>query len=179
MARNDNRKDLEVVISVDRVVLGYLAAVTKQDPQMVMVNLRDMSNVAVERLQNRDHGRKTWTIIQYPNTEMKIRATASISYNSHLSGRHHQEYEDSFKQQTGAARPTKRKEWNKSTFWEDFTKWQKENPYPYKDYNYDCLMVEFEMSGRQSYVVLTQNEIDTILVEQILLAPPEEDDGSK
>lgn len=181
-----DRKGMDIYIRVNRIVLGWLAAVSREDPKFVMANLRDMGNAAVERLQSRNGTwGSTWTSVQYPGTDTKIRCTCKIDNNGDLMQAHRQQYEAQFAKEVGLTYPkrSRKKDFDYKVYQEKCNEynnarqaWMNANPYPYRNFDYKCIMVEFDVKGRQSFVTMSQADIETFLVEDILLAPAEEDD---
>jgi hypothetical protein len=181
---SDERKSLPIFVKVNRIIIGYLAAVTKTEPQLVMVNLRDMANAAIERLQGRNgNWGNTWTNVQYPGTDLKIRCSCTIGHNSDLMSQHRAAYEKRFKEETGLVYPRRSRKkgfdfelYRKQSdeYHKSWQAWCLANPDPNRGFDYKALIAEFDVKGQQSYVTMSQDDIDTFLVENILLAPPEE-----
>ena len=166
-----NRENLPIFIQVDKSLLGYLCTALNEDAKMVLVNLRDMATIALDRLQTKSYGQMTWTKVQYPNTTFHLKIRCKIGQNHLLKIAHRQEYEDKFVSDTGFTRSKKRQELKE--FWSRFRDWQNNNPFQYVHYDYNALIIEVMLYGKASYIILSQEEIDTILVENILLAPEE------
>jgi hypothetical protein len=199
---------LPIYLTADKAVITYISMLTKTEARMVLVNLRDMSNKAIERLKSRITPKNnthryhthasTWTNITYPDTDVTFRVTIDQTYNHHLKSRHQEERRAVFLSEGNPIQlvfpePPKGKkkkkkadrDWNATNYREARAHedaWHKANPGPYKDYDYTCIMAVFKYTPNNSSFVISQEEIDTILIEEILFAPSqteEEDDGDQ
>lgn len=164
-------ENLPIYIKVNKSLLGYMCTIVKEDPKMVLVNLRDMAETALDRLKGRNYGRSTWTKIKYPNTDFHLKLQCKACDNSELRRKHWLQHELKFSKETGIDKPNTKN--GKPDFWHEFYKWKEKNPDPNANYNYDSLIIEATLFGAAACIMLSQEEIDTILVENILLAPEE------
>lgn len=187
---SDWNGDLPIIITAQRSIIDYISAVTKTDAKMILVEMRDMSNKAIVRLQERlensksRHGESTWTYVTYPGTDMRFRVEVSTANNYHLQQLHAEERRKTYEAQGGLAydrgkgrnpkvkgyRPSNWKEHN-----EAWITWQKENPSPYQGYDYKCIRSNFIYKPDGDIISISQSEIDTILIEDILFAPTSQD----
>lgn len=176
MANSTERQQMPLIMKVDRVVVGYLSAVIKADPKMVMVTLRDMGNTVIDRFLSRNSGSRTWAVFSYPGSELRIKVKVGVG-TDHVSFKLAQnEWELKFQQATGTVKT--KNEMRGSNYYSLLRDWERKgNPNPTHITNYFAVIAEFEIYGRKSYISMTQEEIDTILVENILLAPSEEEDN--
>jgi hypothetical protein len=186
MARTE--RTAPVVVQINATILGYLAAITKTDAKMVMVNLRDIATATVDRLRERDHGYSTWSKVFYPGTgDLPLKVKCSLSYHQELRQKHWKEREERCHKEIGLtyirARWGSKKhaaaQENNNKYHAARQKWYNDNPDPYKDFDYSALLVEFEVYGRGRIISMTQDEIDTVLIEDILLAPTTEEDDER
>jgi hypothetical protein len=178
MARTPNSEQ-PVYIVVDKTTVGYLSTITKTDPKIIMCNLRDLGNVAIERLQNRTHGYHTWTKAVYPDTELKVKVDVRVQYNNLLACKHADEHRKRYEQATGDTL-NKRGRNAKREAYHRYHEWCKLNPEPWSQqkFNYQSMMVQFTIadSGYKNLLMMSEDEINTVLVEEILLAPVKEDE---
>lgn len=173
-----NRNELPILIKANRTTVGFLSAQTKTDPKMVLVNLRDMANMAIERLKSRTgRQKKTWTSVTYPNTDMRFKIDIEISMNYILRQAHYDEVYSRFLADGGIDRIITRKQNNYSEHAKSWNDWSNKNPNPYKDYDYTCIMVECTYKPKNEFITLSQEEIDTILIEDILFAKGDSDEA--
>lgn len=172
---NSENATAPVAVVADRTLIGFLAAVTNTDAKIVMCNLRDMATTVVDRLRGREYGWDTWGKVEYPGTGLKLRVSVKRQRNTYLHRRLQQEYHDRFEKETGHSwrARAKKKRQARDAAW---TEWSKVNPYPHvpKDLDVTYLMTYFKVAT-DIEVMMTQDEIDTTLVEQILLAPREDE----
>jgi hypothetical protein len=181
-----NREELPIYVVADRSTIGYISALTKTDAKMVLVNMRDMANKAIERLKHRKHGKHTWTNITYPGCGMRFRVTVDITQNHKLRSEHEAERMNLYLSEggipyipsTGRWRSKNYKASNAVEHREAYHAWTLVNPSPYKDFNYECIVVTFIYKTDKDQIMISQDEIDTILIEEILFAQPssEEED---
>lgn len=181
-------RNAQIVVQINMTILGYLAAITKTDAKMVMANLRDLAHTTVERLRQRDHGYSTWSKVTYPGTgDLPLKVKCCLGVHQELLDRHRREHEARCEQEIGLKYVRARygsKKWdaakeNNEKYYKARSEWHNNNPSQYKDYDYSALVVEFEIYGRARMVSMTQDEIETVLVESILLAPQEEEDNER
>lgn len=175
MSDNSN---LPIHITCDRIVIGYIAALTKTDPKMVLVNLRDMAQVAVARLQKRKNARNAWTNVVYPNLNMRFRIHAEVCRDHKAMKAHSDERMKLFLESDGAV-PYDHKVHNWHQHQQSYVKWEKSNPNPYTNYDYRIMMVKCNYKPEDPMLTLSQEEIDTILVEDILFAGDSTNDNEE
>jgi hypothetical protein len=177
LSSSDKAND-PVAVVIDRSLLGYLAAASKEDSNIVMCNLRDLATTVVDRLRNRTYGYGTWGNVIYPNINLKLKVTVNYECNGFLRQRVHAEHYEKFTKDTGVSMRGKLpKGLKKKDRYDMFSKWIQANPWPKLEPEVDAkyFMAVFKIAA-ESQIMMTQDEIDTVLVEQILLLPPEDID---
>jgi hypothetical protein len=177
MIRMSDNSNLPIFITCDKIVVGYVAALTKTDPKMVLVNLRDMAQVAVARLQKRKNARNAWTNVVYPNLNMRFRIHAEISRDHRAMKQHSEERMKLFLESPDAV-PYDHKLYNWHQHQQSYRKWEQQNPNPYANFDYRIMMVKCNYKPEDPMLTLSQEEIDTILVEDILFAGNEAEDSN-
>lgn len=167
------KQNLPVYIKVDKTIVGYVAAVTKQSPRDIMILIRDMSSVALERYLTTTKY-KTWQKIQFPGTDLHFKIKCSREQNWELRNQHYREYLQKFEADSGLKRSKKRKEMQ--NYRKELDKWRSDNPYEYQTYDYTSLMIEACLYGKVSYIMMSQEEVEFAAIESLLLTPGEDED---
>lgn len=184
-----------IILVADKTVITYITLLTKTEAKMVLVNLRDMSNKAIERLlgklveksgtgnARRYREAKTWTYIEYPGTEIRFRVDIRESIDYQLSSKHREEHQNKFLAHMGIERPVydkKKRAWipDYVQTWTSFQNWCETNPDSNQGYDYSCIRVEFKYNPRNNNITISQDEIDTILIEDILFGENDDEPSS-
>lgn len=164
MSRLETR-DLDIKIMIDRCMLGWLSAVTKQPAKVVLCHLYDLTTKPVESLVTRNG---TWSSkkIVFPGTDIKLKVSASRCYDG------------------SAYRKAKAAWWNKCEADNldigpnDKTlpaQWKLDNPTPDRDsheFNYICCKLTL-LNGKTN-ILMSQSDMDTLVTETFLLGDPDE-----
>ncbi len=164
-------KDLQVKVAIDTTFLGWLCAVTGDTPKMAMCNLYDLCDAPLTALLKRNG---TWSSrkIQYPTDKLNLvlKVTAGRFCDSLKAGKDRGAWFDACKAATGVSPHENLPVVNK---------WKKSNPQPDAwndpEDKYNFIKCKFTIVGVDKEIVMTQHEMETLVVESILLGV---DDGT-
>lgn len=163
-------KDLDVKIMIDNVFLGWLCAVSGSTAQEALYNLYDMSAQVIQRVVGRN-GYRSHKVMEYPNTDVKLRVGASRKMD--WSGPRKLEliWEQKCKEENGTYP------------WETPMKnaWFISNPKPRHspyDAQFNHLEITFRPAKEMSRLI-PKEEIENMMVEQFLLGESHTDECSE
>lgn len=163
MAQRVETKDMDVKVAIDRCMLGWLAAVTKESPKVVMCHLYDLSTLCLEGLIKRNG---TWSSkkVVFPGTDIKLKVTASRHMDSKTYFKVREEYRDRCITENDG----------KDYSHKDTQKWVKSNPIPDgRDRQFNFIRCKFTLLDGETEIVMSQHEMDTLMTETFLLGDPD------
>ena len=158
-------KDMDVKVAIDRCMLGWLAAVTKEKPKVVMCHLYDLTTNGLEDLIKRNG---TWASrkVVFPGTDIKLKVTSSRYTDN-------QAY---FRAREARVKKCRAENDGKDPSHQDVPKkWKKENPEPdhWHDPRFNYVRCKFTLLNGETEIVMSQHEMDTLMTETFLLSDPD------
>ena len=155
-------KDMDVKVAIDRCMLGWLAAVTKQQPKVVMCHLYDLTTNCLEGLLKRNG---TWASrkVVFPGTDIKLKVTTSRYDDRKALYKARELWFKRCKEETGVG-----------TTDNDSYEWKKTNPQPdWHDPRFNYIRCKFTLLNGETEIVMSQHEMDTLMAETFLLGDPD------
>jgi hypothetical protein len=159
-------KDMDVKVAIDRCMLGWLAAVTKEKPKVVMCHLYDLTTNGLEDLIKRNG---TWASrkVVFPGTDIKLKVTSSRYTDNQAYFRARDIWREKSRAENEGEDP-KHQVVPK--------KWKDDNPVPdhYGDPRWNYVRCKFTLLNGETEIVMSQHEMDTLMTETFLLGDPDE-----
>ena len=180
--------DLPVSVELDRSLVFMLAALSKSSLQEVSLNLMDLADACIVRLcKKKDKGYSARTKIVYPETSLLLNLLVKRSYNIELLVRDRVEFVDRFN-----------KKFNSSITEKNIRSWNNYNSTPYQLINsisnsqgarsycnkrcwpntgndkYETIKISASLNKDERLVSFTKKDLDTYLIENILLGSSNE-----
>ena len=155
-------ENMDVKVAIDRCMLGWLAAVTKQSPKVTMCHLYDLTTFCLEGLLKRNG---TWSSkkVVFPGTDIKFKVCCS---RFHDATTYYKDRGAWFDKRELVGR-------------DDITAlklWIQENPEPHawNDHRYNYIRCKFTLLNGETEIVMSQHEMETLMTETFLLGDPDE-----
>ena len=157
-------ENMDVKVAIDRCMLGWLAAVTKQSPKVTMCHLYDLTTFCLEGLLKRNG---TWSSkkVVFPGTDIKLKVCCSRFHDAKAHYKDRRAWFEKCAAENNGAKP-----------YAAPPLWKTDNPEPHawNDHRYNYIRCKFTLLNGETEIVMSQHEMETLQTETFLLGDPDE-----
>jgi len=169
MSRNEiKNSELPIFMTVDKILVGYLASITNTTINEVVSTIRDLADKPLQRLRGRDQGKHTYCFAEYPGVGVCFKIKCERSWNYNQRRLDEEEYENRFRHENNC--PPDQRVWNHP----NWQQWKTSNPQPRVDYT--CILITLEVRNSNNMMHLSDDEVSLLAIESIFLGAAIQDE---